>query len=387
LRWHAAVDVSDTLRALKARTFATLALSVSCAVLAAQGACSSKASQHTVVKPCTAGDEEPCTCADMTPSIQTCRADGTGYDPCACGAGGTGGASNGGGGGKSSGGASSKGGSTSGGEAGEAPGGTAGEAGSGGASGVRMDGTLGAPCAMTTDCVELQCIQTLNRVDGTLTVSGGICSLPCTSNSECPAGTVCNSTGAAFPGFCTESCAYGPESLDDFSQDKCHGRADFGCSPFTTAGVVQPTCLPLCSDDDCPMPLFCDLGTGYCAQNGLPGGLPTGASCPLGSANDPCTGLCVAVSTSMGDVGICRDLCILGDPDGCSHVDPNAAACLEGLGSPAGVGDGALCSQLCNCLADCMQTGLPCVALDEPIRGKSGYCGVLTPGLLPTVCP
>ncbi|HEY3234294.1 MAG TPA: hypothetical protein VGJ84_06240 [Polyangiaceae bacterium] len=268
---------------------------------------------------------------------------------------------------------------------------------------VVMNAKLGHTCTARTkdtDCGPgLICVESTSGLFSGGGPAGGLCTAPCTKDSDCrSAGALCKSYDDTN-GYCFEGCLWGAGG------GQCHDRPEMACNPFevqsTSCAVdddcernevcsqrvcarLAGACMPQCNDDqECPAGFHCDLGTffgsshgvGVCTDKPLEG-LPTGAICDLNALTDPCRGQCLG---NTGDTqGICYDGCTVGATVACGWdmTGPAPAACVT-LYRNTGAGDVGGCLQLCDCNADCGGTGVICAPLvesDQQFTERAGSC-------------
>lgn len=235
---------------------------------------------------------------------------------------------------------------------------------------------------------------------------------PCTRDVDCGAGLFCLTTesdnwlgGGPSNGFCTADCNAGgdelcmgidPDSIcigvtetlayctptclpGDVAATKCQDRPDVACDPITLSDAGIAFCRPMCrGDGDCEG-RACDLSSGSCVDE-LPDGDPIGATCDPNAATNNCTtSFCMSGSTEgTADNGYCTGLCTVGT-GGCGSSDGTLAAgdgfCLPAW-SGTSVGDLGLCTQSCNCDAECGAENFRCgryPGASEQL-GVEGFC-------------
>jgi len=257
-----------------------------------------------------------------------------------------------------------------------------GAANTGGASGPgqgNINVMLGARCANDAACgTGLKCLTSDSGAISGGGPAGGICTADCTvDTSVCQklsANGLC--VGDNTSAFCYEACLGGTPSATEV---KCHDRAEMAC---VSLGAQGPSaCLPQCNggQGECRAGTSCDFSaavetSGLCRAT-APVGLATGAKCdPAANAVDPCRGLCVPFSQT---VGACGDGCTVGASDACN---PAGSTKLEGFCLPGsstdGFGDAGLCTKLCDCTADCAHADMKCFgnANVEAALGRKGIC-------------
>lgn len=231
-----------------------------------------------------------------------------------------------------------------------------------GAGGSAMDDGItplvGRECEEDADCgTGLSCFESGSNEFFGGGPSGGYCSAPCQSNTECSAldpSAVCDA------GLCLRSC----RSLDPTSvaENKCLGRHDVVCQSEAFLGVSMFTalrqrglCLPQCgSDEDCAG-RFCDLARGLCTDT-RPQGALVGEYCESGA--DCAGGSC----SRGGGEAACTAPCVFGQPVGCgdgASANPRNFGCwdvvVSGFVASEGYGDVGFCMELCDVDADCSQ--------------------------------
>jgi hypothetical protein len=248
-------------------------------------------------------------------------------------------------------------------------------------------GDLGKPCLTATDCAGgLTCLAaTSTIVLGTEGPPGGLCTLPCNSDTTCtPQGGVCLNVaadGAPAMGYCFQTCTFG-----DGDATKCHARNDFGCLTIgdATTGMAD-VCLPSCSQDsDCPAPRKCDVGTGFCAD-AAPAGDPLGTHCAADpdSGTSACASVCLPIAAG-GDgpsrtAHYCTMPCVLGNSAACNFAGTGMSLaggahgfCALSLPN-ADTGDIGFCIPECDATADCADQADPGESCDTSVTQFIGH--------------
>lgn len=288
----------------------------------------------------------------------------------------------------------------------------------GGTGGTGMSSTatrLGQACEADSQCDDpstpgLVCVTATDDL-GNGAPPNGLCSAPCSITADdCESfgtGAFCypfSNDASATDGYCVEGCFFG----DPLGTTKCHGRADFACSPAGlgdtqeactdnldcqsgevclsgTCQVVFAGCLPACRGDiDCATDKYCDLTflAGTCVDEKPPGkGLGEPCTMPGGEPDD-CIGFCQA-DAAGATTGHCQSTCSLGS--GCAYdneLERFKGACITpSVFSPPmelEVGDWGFCRPSCNCAAECNDAELGCYQLPDivlPTDTTSGYAG------------
>jgi hypothetical protein len=295
--------------------------------------------------PCTPGDERACSFDLLCSGIQTCNAEGTGFDECDC----------------------------------------------GGAIVMSGQGVVGARCESDLDCADGGVCFT---ADGDMFFSGGgpaggYCTFECEDTADCEAvdsKSRCAAWGFEGARFCIRTCETKDPAL---GEDKCLNRPEVVCRSIVVDGQESFTaerqrgvCEPRCgSDADCPEGRVCHRQGGVCLDFQAPGA-PPGSRCTLDTECDgnECT------DRDENNVGTCTSLCTLGSLSGCGYArdaDERGAACLSALVSASnfseGIGDFGVCQQLCDVDADCSRAdeGATCAALQPSAAsffGRYGAC-------------
>lgn len=300
---------------------------------------------------CAPGQSIACAGANACSGNQVCNADGTGYDPCVCGAGST-----------DAGGRLTDGGFTE--------------------KGPRS-GRLGAICSSDAECrANTTCLKSSSKGLGGEGPARGLCTVDCKADSSLctkvdPTST-CVPDNAGTPNdpkddtaFCFAVCALGDPAP---GTDKCRGRTDLACAVAANSTGVG-YCYPACqSDSDCA-PRFCNLGTGRCTDT-KPSGAPIGAQCTLAAGG--CAGACVPHTPAYAE---CSGTCVIGTV-GCGQNlqkgPPYDSYCLLEPSGSTGAGDVGNCAKLCNCDADCGRADAVCEPQTAPTQkatGQKGVCG------------
>ncbi len=262
-----------------------------------------------------------------------------------------------------------------------------GAGGTGGAGGGAAASQLGNVCSSDSDCgAGLHCVLATDNDFGLSGPSRGYCTLACNTTSDCSAvfpGSQCNRF--LFGGkFCLRGC-------DPSAADRCFGRYDELCLPFTPAdgGAPAHLCYPACATDDDCAGRKCDLSTGLCTDTPKTGA-PVGTPCDPTALPSPCAGLCLGDIGGDPTVGQCSAICNVeaaGLAGGCGSDptpdSPQSAACVYAETYNDGTVVGG-CGQLCNCDSDCLAPGMVCEswaqfgvsdpALFAKALKKQGYC-------------
>jgi hypothetical protein len=285
--------------------------------------------------------------------------------------------------------------------------GATGATGGSGATGGTGGGSsrLGRACAADAECGDgLQCVKADSGLFDGEGPAKGYCSTDCSSEETiCAQFAVSGSTPVCVgmesgSAYCFEGCSFGPDSLTQFDNDKCHGRQEVACAPLTDgAGTfTSAACLPQCnSDTDCGGGLHCNPKTGGCTTTVVTGAA-LGSTCIQPTADsgttDPCRGTCIGFVHQSGQdpfTYMCAENCTLGAQNSCGWAGqgtgPSPAACLFVStlildNGGAGFGDRGSCGQLCNDNCDCSNPDLVCTAWTGAAEGnkgffqKNGYC-------------
>ncbi len=285
---------------------------------------------------------------------------------------------------------------------GAGPGGTgAGGSGAGGTDAGGTSGVGGAPigdlggrCTTDGDCgAGLVCLTSTSTSLGGNGAPMGLCTAACSNGQPCPGDFLCvnyAAMGQPEQAYCLERCTFGPVGGSTIDPSKCHGREEFGCTPFDSSGTVTPGCSPACNKDSDCAPWFCDRSAGTCRPT-PDTGLPVGSVC--NPSNDQCRGAC----SNFGTASICVEGCVWGAAESCGFAGspPADAFCLfsysatSNNGGP-GPGDSAACGKLCDCDAECAPSaGVICSPFNdanvETFLGRKGACGTdMTSGTIPT---
>ena len=400
---------------------------VALGVIAAQG-CGSGDGDRA----CVPGASQSCAGPSDCAGHQVCNDEGSRYEACICGDGGSGGGGGGSGGSSGSGG-SGDGGTSAGGVGGTAggtasanaggnggtaasgsSGGSAGPSTTGGASGgavgssasthpsTAMSSTTGAagapagtgelaePCDSDEDCESgLTCVTAGSNSLITGGPSHGWCTAPCDATTPCASDSVC--MGFDGNGFCMPTC-----NPNDGIHD-CAERDDAVCEPvpigescstdddcaggtycYDAVECVLPVCLPKCgADSDCPAGRFCDPKIGECIDE-QPEGSALNELCDQEAEPDECLGFCARDADSEPR---CFETCAIGSYPACgsASIDHGTADCLLPYAG-TDVGDLGLCVGLCDCNSDCTNADMVCVSFesadfDPPeVRGRAGFC-------------
>jgi hypothetical protein len=336
---------------------------------------------------CEPGALKACALAGQTcAAVQTCNADGSGYNACACpdgsGAGGSAGA------------------------AGNGGGANAGAAGAGGNAPIdpifdAADRVIGAPCTSDAECPQgpngeslLTCILPTSSAEfGSGSPQGGYCTARCRETEECQTLdglAACGLLDEAGDGLCIGLCEPGP----DFAERpavKCDPDRAQACFEFPDNPGIG-ACFPVCeSDAACGAGQFCDFGAtglGLCVTTQPVGG-DIGAPCtPETAATDCRSGTCVTLlDPATGDEAgsFCSANCVFGLVEGCGFAREQAegtrdAVCIRPQANDGGAGDVGFCFELCDVDADCAQAGAGWVCLQDltpggqMLVGRTGEC-------------
>ena len=260
---------------------------------------------------------------------------------------------------------------------GAAGGGVLGGDGSSGAIGRGGAGNAGASLFGATCTTDAQCSAgliclTSNAVEGT-GPSNGVCTVACTSHSDCIAleagsGCVDLSPSDTQHGYCMNGCTLGNNDAS-----KCNGRPDFLCADLSA--VAQPLCVPWCrADIECGQGMFCDHGTGSCVGS-KPKGDPDGTACVPAITNastgvvvtpgsDNCEGFCLRTSDTgvTPPTGVCAETCGAFLDCGYGRGSKPTGLCLGGGTTTTGVLELGYCLAACDCTANCPLPGDVCRA-------------------------
>jgi len=386
-------------------------LGVGLAVFAAPGC---DASDGGGERACVPGASQACTGPRDCAGYQVCNDEGSAFEPCSCGDGGSGGTSDGGSGGTSDGGSGGtgdggSGGTGDGGSAGDGAsagaagfasaaggnsgvGGTDGIGGSGGSGGSSSPGTTasgaGGASTVSTTSTATTSATTGAAGAGELPEATGLAA-PCDTDDDCEGDLIClaaesNSLidGGPANGMCTLPCD---------ADNPC--GVDAACILFGESGYCMPGCVPNDGVHDCaerpdavcdilPVGVSCDTNAdcsgGTACLNAtecvLPVCLPkcrADSDCPEGRFCDPGYGECV---DEQPEGSALNEVCDLeAEPDAClgfctadADADPR---CLETC--VIGVYPACGSESLDNGTADCL---LPYVGEDV---GDLGFCAGL----------
>jgi hypothetical protein len=235
--------------------------------------------------------------------------------------------------------------------------------------------TLGFACSVNANCgAGLKCLTSTASINafGGGGPANGYCSKDCSTDSECPSGSVCYIGPGQSVGVCLLSCDVGPQlsSIDELlDPNKCNGREDVRCGPLYGATFG---CLPTCGrNDQCTAGRVCDPRTALCV-NAPSTGLPMGDQCDPMASTPECAGVCVSFG---GGTTSCSSPCVLGG----DFSDPTAVADCGGLDkglcafavSGNGAGDYAYCAEACKTQDSCQNPSFWCADVGLP---DSGYC-------------
>ena len=244
---------------------------------------------------------------------------------------------------------------------------------------LALSNLVAAPCTKDEECgPDLRCWSATTR--GLFSIqggaAGGYCTRACRVDADCSsldlaAGCLLNQ--AAVP-ICARRClTHAPRA----GEQKCLDRPDLGCyslgvepQAFNPLGREEGACSPVCrTDAECPGG-FCDPLTRICIDARSAG---AGVGAPCRTAGDCAGNICLATPTGSG---VCSVNCVFGTR-GCGYEEqaesPGAVCALPGDGSLGGVGDVALCLELCDVSSDCSHPDAVC-RLDAPAAGRAGYC-------------
>ncbi|HEX3596795.1 MAG TPA: hypothetical protein VHU80_16915 [Polyangiaceae bacterium] len=243
----------------------------------------------------------------------------------------------------------------------------------------QFSGKLGAYCVAASDCRNgLECITSSSNAIKGEGPSAGMCLQQCrVEHSTCvsvDATSQCISLDdAGTPddpsddlAYCLPGCKLGEQPA---TEDKCRGRADVVCTEYPS-GANAGYCRPACRRDlDCA-PRVCDLSTGLCADSPR-SGAAIGENC---SDNSACTGGCIDQGVSFSE---CSGVCSY-DADGCNQGNnfPFDYFCSIAASAKAGSGDLGYCAKLCDCDDDCKRTDAVCEPHHDLIAraGRQGMC-------------
>lgn len=254
---------------------------------------------------------------------------------------------------------------------------------------------VGGACTGDAECASGHCATASTGFEG------GYCTQPCTSTSECPAGSACDPTSAQCVKTCTSSldcrgsgyacvdlgggasaclpygggggapgspcqsvadCAGGRQAVctDDGTGLKrcvvaCTSDAECGGGACVDQGTTKGCAAGCTSDADCPTSTTCTStqdGKQVCLPSGLSGDGSVGSLCTV---DDDCQGtgmICRTHESTTWRGGYCSAGCATGlsCPQG-SHC--SVMASKDGA-------QGGLCYQDCTSDADCGRTGFRC---------------------------
>ncbi len=296
---------------------------------------------------CIPGETRFCSELGRCKGVQSCLADGSGFDACDCSEGPRDGA---------------------------------------GGSAMEQEGPaplIGRACSEDVECGSgLRCFQSDADEFFGAGPSGGYCTVQCTQNTDC---TSVDPQSQCQSGLCLRTCrSMNPTSV---RENKCLTRRDVVCQSEAYLGITAFSgarqaglCMPQCgSDEDCGE-RFCDLARGLCVAT-RPAGAPVGAACAV---NADCLGGTCVPADGASMQRLCTAPCVFGQPVGCGDgvsAEPRNYACLQplmrGAFSAEGLGDVGLCVEVCTTDADCAQAenGFVCRPDDRVARvGRSGFC-------------
>ncbi|MDX2054076.1 MAG: hypothetical protein SFV15_16875 [Polyangiaceae bacterium] len=253
-----------------------------------------------------------------------------------------------------------------------------------------VKGPVGARCNSETDCEDrLICL-----TSGSTALDGGgpaegLCTADCSEDArlcqQLNAKSVC--VGSEKQAYCFEACAVGSPIGN---AAKCSNRPEMACTLLDAPSNLA-ACLPQCNgaSGECESGTSCDFATailsaGLCRAEPPPG-LPTGSKCDPNAKVDPCRGLCLPFTNT---IGACADGCTVGAEGSCN---PTGSPTLSAVCVPArtgeGQGDAGICLKLCDCTADCGHPEMKCfgAANVASALGRKGVCDVSRPNDPPDV--
>lgn len=286
--------------------------------------------------------------------------------------------------------------------------GGAGAGGTGGSGGAATGGTggttanrLGQECLSDDDCgTTTACLPPSSGVPH------GLCTRDCTTDADCPSNGVCLTDF----GICLEGCSPGASGITA----KCHGRANMACQTLAraqgtpcddntdcgtgeicdSAGECRElidVCWASCGGDfHCEEGSACDFALGLCLpEDEVPEGDPIGSECDPDAAQNSCDGFCLSYIDENQEpiLSTCTAGCTFGYLEGCGWdaTGPAPAACLLPNDDNGGLGDTGICTQLCDCNADCGHPEFACfgfadigLADFEDVFGRLGFCNPAT---------
>ena len=246
---------------------------------------------------------------------------------------------------------------------------------------TRRGDRLGEACTFNEDCgPRMRCLspQQGDEVFGG-GAPGGLCTLPCTSDADCPGSSgACYGATAARAGRCVLRCDPGPPATGLFEPlraDKCLGREELRCTAVPGASAV---CLPLCGrDEQCGRGHGCDPSLGVCVASPREGA-PLGTACDPMAKGAPCAGQCVGFNDGTG---VCSSPCALGGLGvGSSDCGGPAHGLCAFRPASAGAGDVGFCTPSCHGHDSCGGPHFFCFTVPEltPTYG-AGYCFAAKP--------
>jgi hypothetical protein len=283
------------------------------------------------------------------------------------------------------------------------------------------DEWLGRSCQQDDDCGgSLRCLKSTEDYEGGVGApAGGLCTSPCTTDSDCSAfadAAVCGTLSEApldrafasepVPRLCLLGCSLGSPG----GSAKCDGRVDLACRPFAPVDAEQCAedktcpnggicyrdrcrelaCGPRCNaNSDCSDGRFCNPQTGLCDHRPTRH-VPVGASCngdiPGGIKCGDGTCLVLFDSEGVREKGLCTQSCTLGQLCG-----EGEGACVLPRFKNYAAGDIAYCVERCNCDGECSNREDSCLSWESAVLsehyGSEGYCGTYRDGDTPLKCP